>query len=78
MRKCPGKEGTLCGQFMADTSKDPHTVCAKCNGQPCSRTNTCGECNSWSEEQWSKFDKVRRNRKDTKLTELEANFAPFS
>ena len=76
-RKCPGKEGTLCGQFMADQSKDPHSTCSKCRSQICSRNLLCDECTPWTEEQWQKYDRVKR-RKDTKLTELESNFSQFS
>ena len=77
-RKCPGKEGTLCSQFMADLSKDPHTMCAKCKGQPCSRNNTCNECSTWSEDQWVKFERIKRNKKDVKIAELESSFTQFS
>ena len=77
-RKCPGKDGSHCNQFMADSAKDPHTLCAKCKGQPCSRNNNCDECRDWSSEQWNKFEKIKRSKKDNKLADLESNFSQFS
>ncbi|XP_068234471.1 PHD and RING finger domain-containing protein 1-like [Palaemon carinicauda] len=47
-----GKKTTKCPE---SPDLDPHSLCTSCRGKACSPSDTCPECDGWSEVQWVKF-----------------------
>lgn len=78
-RRCLGREGKPCSQFMADEAKDQHLLCPKCRGQTCRRDATCELCAVWTPDQWLAFESIRKKpltmtseRGGARLTDVES------
>ena len=62
------KEVYQCMRGLSDPTFDPHTICSWCRkrsrgGRPCSRTDPCAECASWSPAQLELYESRDSYRK---------------
>ena len=61
-----GKTKRIIKRFMSNLHSHSHLLCSSCRGQSCSKDWPCGQCESWSENQWQRYLSGRNTYQDRK------------
>ena len=59
-------------RFLSSLYVDGHTLCTKCRGKDCDPSNTCPECQEWTDNQWMVYSSRRsfQKRKSSESSSL--------